>query len=111
MGRSTERAAALEGLLARIAQVADRVGKPDFYSEVLASLTAHLKADLPMMMRYSAQNAPEYIIHAGLQAEHMELYRRGLYRVDPIYRLCRNARGQGVMDLTEISTPEASTSR
>jgi DNA-binding CsgD family transcriptional regulator len=36
----------------------------------------------------------------------MELYRRGLYRVDPIYRLCRNERGQGVKDLTEISTPQ-----
>jgi DNA-binding CsgD family transcriptional regulator len=103
VGKST---GSLEELLARIAPVADRVGKADFYPALLSALAAHLKADLPMMMRYSAQNAPEYIIHAGLQAEHMELYRRGLYRVDPIYRLCRNARGQGVMDLTEISTPE-----
>jgi DNA-binding CsgD family transcriptional regulator len=103
VGRST---GSLEGLLARIAPVADRVGKPEFYPTLLAALAAHLKADLPMMMRYSAQNAPQYIIHEGLQTEHMELYRRGLYRVDPIYRLCRNERGQGVMDLTEISTPE-----
>jgi DNA-binding CsgD family transcriptional regulator len=96
----------LEGLLARVAQVADRIGKPEFYPALLAALAAHLKADLPMMMRYSAENAPEYVIHAGLQPEHMELYRRGLYRVDPIYRLCRNERGQGVTDLTEISTAE-----
>jgi DNA-binding CsgD family transcriptional regulator len=93
-------------LLERIAQVADRVGKPEFYPVLLSALAEHLKADLPMMMRYSAQNAPEYVIHEGLQAEHMELYRRGLYRVDPIYRLCRNQQGRGVMDLTEVSTPE-----
>jgi DNA-binding CsgD family transcriptional regulator len=96
----------LEGLLGRLALVADQVGKPDFYPALLAALAAHLKADLPMMMRYSAQDAPEYIIHEGLQPEHMALYRRGLYRVDPIYRLCRGETGQGVKDLTEISTPE-----
>jgi len=95
--------------LARVAEVADRVGKPDFYPALLAALAAHLNADLPMMMRYSTQNAPEYILHDGLEPEHMELYRRGLYRVDPIYRLCRNERGQGVKDLTEISTPEELT--
>jgi DNA-binding CsgD family transcriptional regulator len=106
MGRSQERLGTWEGLLERIAQVADRTGKPMFYSELLAALAAHLKADLPMMMRYSAKNAPEYIIHAGLEPEHMALYRRGLYRVDPIYRLCRSAIGQGVKDLTEISTPD-----
>jgi DNA-binding CsgD family transcriptional regulator len=96
----------LAGLLGRLALVADRVGQPDFYPALLAALAAHLDADLPMMMRYSAQNAPEYIIHEGLQAEHMALYRRGLYRVDPIYRLCRSETGRGVKDLTEISTPE-----
>lgn len=35
----------------------------------------------------------------------MELYLRGLYRVDPIYRLCRGKLGRGVKDLTEVSTP------
>jgi DNA-binding CsgD family transcriptional regulator len=93
-------------LLERVAEVADLVGKPEFYPALLAALAAHLEADLPMMMRYSAENAPEYVIHDGLQPEHMELYRRGLYRVDPIYRLCRNETGQGVKDLTEISTAE-----
>jgi DNA-binding CsgD family transcriptional regulator len=93
-------------LLGRLAEVADRTGKPEFYPALLSALATHLKADLPMMMRYSAENAPEYVIHDGLHPEHMELYRRGLYRVDPIYRLCRNERGQGVKDVTEISTAE-----
>jgi DNA-binding CsgD family transcriptional regulator len=101
-----ERLGSLEHVLARTAAVADRVGQPDFYPALLAALAAHLRADLPMMMRYSARNAPEYIIHDGLDPEHMGLYRRGLYRVDPIYRLCHNETGRGVMDLTEISTPE-----
>jgi DNA-binding CsgD family transcriptional regulator len=94
------------GLLGGIAAVADRTGQPDFYPALLATLAAHLRADLPMMMRYSAENTPEYLIDSGLDPEHMALYRRGLYRVDPIYRLCRNGIGRGVMDLTEISTPE-----
>jgi DNA-binding CsgD family transcriptional regulator len=99
-------AKSLEGLLEPIARVADRVGKADFYPALLAALAAHLKADLPMLMRYSALSAPEYLIHDGLDPEHMALYRRGLYRVDPIYRLCHQEKGQGVKDLTEISTPE-----
>jgi DNA-binding CsgD family transcriptional regulator len=96
----------LETLLVRIAEVADRVGQADFYAALLAALAAHLRADLPMLMRYSAGDAPEYIIHDGLDPEHMALYRRGLYRVDPIYRLCHMEAGRGVKDLTEISTPE-----
>ena len=45
MARST---GSLEGLLARVAPVADRVGKADFYPALLSALAAHLKADLPM---------------------------------------------------------------
>ena len=106
MAKSKEQSGSLETVLPRIAEVADRVGQADFYAALLAALGAHLQADLCMMMRYSAGDAPEYIIHDGLEREHMELYRRGLYRVDPIYRLCHNEIGEGVKDLTEISTPE-----
>ena len=96
----------LEGLLGRIAEVADQVGKPAFYPALLSTLAVHLKADLPMMMRYSAESAPEYLTLKGLDPEHVALYRRGLYRVDPIYRLCRNGEARGVKDLAEISTAE-----
>ena len=106
MTRSTAKAPALDALLLPIAQVANQVGEPGFYPALLSTLATRLDADLSMMMRYSAQNAPEYLIHDGLQAEHMALYLRGLYRVDPIYRLCRKAQAYGVKDLTEISTPE-----
>ena len=58
-----------------------------------------------MVMRYSRRAAPEYVFHDGLQAEHIELYLRGLYRVDPIYRLCRQRRIRGVKDLAAVSTP------
>ena len=104
--RTTTKVRALDTLLPRLAQVADQIGQPGFYPELLSVLAERLGADLPMMMRYSAQSAPEYLIHDGLEPEHMALYQRGLYRVDPIYRLCRNAEGRGVKDLTEISTPD-----
>lgn len=92
-------------LLGRIGPAVELVGNPAFYRELLAVLGSHLGADLAMVMRYSQHDAPEYLLHDGLLAEHMELYLRGLYRVDPIYRLCRAKLGRGVKDLTEVSTP------
>lgn len=91
--------------LSLLAGVADSVGDTVFYGELLKAFGKHLGADLSMVMRYSRRNAPEYLIHDGLEPEHMELYLRGLYRVDPIYRLCRRRRVQGVKDLAAVSTP------
>jgi len=95
-----------DALLRKLAEVADQVGQTGFYPTLLAALAERLDADLPMMMRYSAESAPEYLTQDGLQPEHIALYLRGLYRVDPIYRLCRNGSGQGVKDLAEISTAD-----
>src|SRR5579862_8331668 len=92
-------------LILKFARVTGSVGEPSFYAELLAALGKRLGADLSMVMRYSRRNAPEYLIHEGLQAEHMELYLRGLYRVDPIYRWCRARRGRGVKNLASVSTP------
>ncbi|MGE4252722.1 MAG: LuxR C-terminal-related transcriptional regulator [Parvibaculaceae bacterium] len=92
-------------LLARLGPAVELVGDPAFYRELLGVLGSRLGADLAMVMRYSQHDAPEYLLHDGLLAEHMELYLRGLYRVDPIYRLCRAKLGHGVKDLTEVSTP------
>ena len=91
--------------LAQLARVADCVGGAAFYGELLKAFGKHLAADLSMVMRYSRRNAPEYLIHDGLESEHMDMYLRGLYRVDPIYRLCRQRRVQGVKDLAAVSTP------
>jgi DNA-binding CsgD family transcriptional regulator len=92
-------------LLTQLGTVAERTGDPVFYRDLLMVLGSHLRADLAMVMRYSRHHAPEYLIHDGLLPDHMELYLRGLYRVDPIYRLCRDENGRGVKDLTEVSTP------
>ncbi|TXH39150.1 MAG: LuxR family transcriptional regulator [Rhodospirillaceae bacterium] len=92
-------------LLTQLGMVAERAGDPVFYRDLLMVLGSHLRADLAMVMRYSRHHAPEYLIHDGLLPGHMEFYLRGLYRVDPIYRLCRDENGRGVKDLTEVSTP------
>jgi DNA-binding CsgD family transcriptional regulator len=92
-------------LILKFARVAESVGEPRFYAELLPFLGKQLKADLSMVMCYSRRNKPEYLIHEGLRAEHMELYLRGLYRVDPIYRWCRSRRGRGVKNLACVSTP------
>src|SRR5262249_53248350 len=91
-------------LLTRLGAVVELVGDPAFYRELLALLRSRLRADLAMVMRYSCRHAPEYLMHENLLPEHMELYLHGLYRVDPIYRLCRAKLGRGVKDLTEVST-------
>lgn len=88
-----------------LARAADRVGDAAFYGELLGAFGRHLKADLSMVMRYSRRGAPAYIIHDGLRSEHMDLYLKGLYRVDPIYKLCRQKRVHGVKDLAAVSTP------
>jgi DNA-binding CsgD family transcriptional regulator len=92
-------------IFVHLARVTDCIGRPAFYGELLKVLGKHLAADLSMVMRYSRRKAPEYVIYDGLEPEHMDMYRRGLYRVDPIYRLCRERRGQGVKDLASVSTP------
>lgn len=95
----------LYAVLTQLAVVTEKVGKPEFYRDLMTLLGVRLRADRSMVMRYSRHNAPEYLIHDRLRPEHMDMYRRGLYRVDPIYRLCRNSSGRGVQDLARICTP------
>jgi DNA-binding CsgD family transcriptional regulator len=91
--------------LAQLVRVADCVGDAGFYRELLKPFGEHLAADVSMIMRYSRRNAPEYIVHDGFDSEQMDMYVRGLYRVDPIYRLCRERGVQGVIHLAAVSTP------
>jgi DNA-binding CsgD family transcriptional regulator len=91
--------------LKSLASAARLVGRDEFYRVLLAALRVVLRADLSMLMRYSRRGSPEYLIHEGLQAEHMAMYLRGLYRVDPIYRFCRRANARGVKDLATMCVP------
>jgi len=91
--------------LGQLARVADSVGDAGFYRELLKVFGKHLGADVSMIMRYSRRNAPQYVVHDGFDPEQMDMYVRGLYRVDPIYRLCRQRRVQGVIHLAAVSTP------
>jgi DNA-binding CsgD family transcriptional regulator len=88
-----------------LAAAARLVGRDEFYRALLAALRAALRADLSMLMRYSRRGSPEYLIHEGLQPEHMAMYLRGLYRVDPIYRFCRRAKARGVKALAAMCAP------
>ncbi len=92
-------------LLDRLADVTAEVGQAGFHRKLRDAIAAHVKADLSMIMRYSAQDAPEYLTEDGLNREHMDFYLNGLYRVDPIYHLCRDGVSSGVLDLHEISAP------
>jgi DNA-binding CsgD family transcriptional regulator len=91
--------------LKSLAGAAPLVGRDEFYRALLAALRSVLRADLSMLMRYSRRRAPEYLIHEGLRQEHMAMYLRGLYRVDPIYRFCRRANARGVKDLAAMCVP------
>jgi len=92
-------------LLDRLAAATEGVGESGFHRRLRDAVGAHVNADLAMVMRYSPRAAPQYLTQDGLDPEHVALYLNGLYRVDPIYRLCRNGVCSGVLDLHEISTP------
>jgi DNA-binding CsgD family transcriptional regulator len=96
----------MTAVLAQLARVADAVGETSFYGELLKVFGRRLGADLSMVMRYSRRHAPEYVIHDGLKPEHIGLYLRGLYRLDPIYKLCRGRRVRGIKDLASVSTQD-----
>ena len=92
-------------VIAHLASIAARIGTENFYGELLDAFAKHLRADLSMVMRYSRRHAPVYVIHEGLEPGHMDLYLRGLYRIDPIYKVCRQSGAEGVRDLASVSTP------
>jgi DNA-binding CsgD family transcriptional regulator len=96
--------------LKSLASAARLVGREEFYRALLAALRAALRADLSMLMRYSRRGSPEYLIHEGLQPEHMAMYLRGLYRVDPIYQFCRRPNARGVKQLAAMCVPAQRTS-
>ena len=81
-------------------------GGSDFYLRLMHAIGSMLKADLSMVMRYSHYSAPVYVIHEGLSPNDMDIYLGGLYRVDPVYRRCREADPQGVYNLADVCTPE-----
>jgi DNA-binding CsgD family transcriptional regulator len=94
----------LRGSLAPLTDTMDFVGEPDFYRRLMTALGVRLGADLSMVMRYSRHHAPEYLIYEQLRPEHMQLYLDGLYRVDPLYRLCRRSSCRGIKDLAAIAS-------
>jgi DNA-binding CsgD family transcriptional regulator len=91
--------------LAGLGAVAASIAMPDFYPRLMRTVAEMLGADLAMVMRYSRHSAPDYVVHDDLEAEHIELYRGGLYRVDPVYRLCRGGEPRGVFTLDDVTTP------
>jgi DNA-binding CsgD family transcriptional regulator len=91
--------------LAALAEAATNIAMPDFYPSLMQALAGLLDADLAMVMRYSRHSAPDYVVWDKLEAEHIELYRGGLYRVDPVYRLCRNGEPRGVYSLEDVTRP------
>jgi DNA-binding CsgD family transcriptional regulator len=95
----------ISALPTALAAPARAIGGGDFYRQFLAVVADGLAADLAMVMRYSTRAAPEYLLYEGLSRVHMDLYLGGLYRVDPIYRLCRKRVGRGVQNLNEFCTP------
>jgi DNA-binding CsgD family transcriptional regulator len=98
--------AATARLYPSLGRAADGIGTAAFYRRLMDAIGLMLDADLSMVMRYSRYSAPEYVVHDELQAAHMEYYLRGLYRVDPVYRLCREPGVQGVYNLDDVCTPE-----
>jgi DNA-binding CsgD family transcriptional regulator len=100
------KAAEAGALYASLGVAAEHIGAADFHRQLMQSVGSLIAADLAMVMRYSQSSAPEYVVYDDLVPLHMEYYLRGLYRVDPVYRLCREPGVRGVYNLDDVCTPE-----
>lgn len=59
-----------------------------------------------MVMRYSRSAAPIYVCYEELDRQLMQDYVDGLYRIDPVYRLCKVSAQPGVFTLDSLGTSE-----
>lgn len=89
-----------------LGDIASHVGQPTFYEVLTEHIGQVVKADVQMVMRYTRSAAPVYVVHDNLDAKLMRDYLAGLYRIDPVYKLCKGAVRPGVFTLDSLGTDD-----
>jgi len=83
----TEESTLSQAELARVADLVGAVGTPEFYERVLALLGERIQCERRLVMMYSRYARPEFIFNTSLEADAVDIYLNGLYRLDPLLRL------------------------
>lgn len=87
-----------------LGDIASRLGQPSFYEVLTMHIARLVKADVHMVMRYTRSAAPVYVVHDNLDEKLMQDYLAGLYRIDPVYKMCKGIVHPGVFTLDSLGT-------
>jgi len=98
----TEESTLSQAELARVADLVGAVGTPEFYERVLALLGERIQCERRLVMMYSRYARPEFIFNTSLEADAVDIYLNGLYRLDPLLRLMANEDVRPVVTYREI---------
>jgi DNA-binding CsgD family transcriptional regulator len=82
--------------------IADATGSPEFYPRVAESLATMLRCKHWLVVRYGLYGPPELIVNNAMSDEAVELYAEGLYRLDPLLRLVKSGKRDGVFLISDI---------
>ncbi len=88
--------------LALTADVIGAVGTAQFYQCVLRLLDERIQCERRLVMKYSRYAMPEFVLNTSLDAEAVDVYLAGLYRLDPLLRLVTNDSVRPVVTFHEI---------
>jgi DNA-binding CsgD family transcriptional regulator len=87
---------------AEIADVLDRVGRPDFYDGLSRFVARATGCDQRLVMRYAAYDRPTFVVNGFMSTEAVDLYLGGLYRLDPLQAISRTNRAPLVVNLRSM---------
>lgn len=87
-----------------LGEIAGLLGQSAFYKALTDCIGQEVGAEFRMVMRYSRSAAPVYVVHEDLDTGLMQDYLNGLYRIDPVYKLCKGPAHPGVYTLASLGT-------
>ncbi len=93
--------------LAALGSAAQEIAAKDFPTHLLHLLGALIRHDMALVVRYTEEGPPDFLVCEGLAPHLVELYRAGLWRYDPFYGFWHDHREGGVASLREILPPPA----
>ncbi len=84
------------GQFEALAHCVAELGKDAFYPTVLRALSTTFSWQACAVARYSRVSKPEHLYVEGLRSEMVDLYFKGYYRTDPVFRLVHEGTDHGV---------------
>ena len=80
------------------------VGTSSFYREISAFAAQALNCPKRIVMRYAAFDAPAFLYNNAMSDDAVEIYLRGLFRIDPLRKLSRENREPRVVNLRSLTS-------